>query len=204
MVFSKTSSGIAQESRHHRSPPSKTNLNEAASQGIAIRPKRTITINAAQTGHLVLSTLHTNSAAETLTRMMNMGVPSFNIATSVSLIIAQRLGRRLCNSCRQPADIPKDVLLAEGFTQEQIDTGFTLYRPKGCDKCNGGYKGRVGIYEVVKITEELANMIMEEASSIKIAKQAQAEGFPNLRQSALKKVIEGVTSLEEANRVTKD
>ena len=162
-----------------------------------------IAIKAAQTGHLVLSTLHTNSAAETLTRMMNMGVPAFNIATSVSLIIAQRLGRRLC-SCKQPADIPKDVLLKEGFTQEQIDTGFTLFRPKGCDKCNGGYKGRVGIYEVVKITDELASMIMEEASSIKIAKQAQAEGFRNLRQSALLKVIEGVTSLEEANRVTKD
>ena len=163
-----------------------------------------IAIKAAQTGHLVLSTLHTNSAAETLTRMMNMGVPSFNIATSVSLIIAQRLGRRLCSACKQPFDVPKDVLLEEGFTQEQIDTGFTLYRPKGCDKCNGGYKGRVGIYEVVKITGELANMIMEEASSIKIAKQAQAEGFRNLRQSALMKVIEGVTSLEEANRVTKD
>jgi type IV pilus assembly protein PilB len=163
-----------------------------------------IAIKAAQTGHLVLSTLHTNSAAETLTRMMNMGVPSFNIATSVSLIIAQRLGRRLCNSCKQAFDVPKDVLLEEGFTQEQIDTCFTLYRPKGCDKCNGGYKGRVGIYEVVKITDELANMIMEEASSIKIAKQAQAEGFRNLRQSALMKVIEGVTSLEEANRVTKD
>jgi type IV pilus assembly protein PilB len=162
-----------------------------------------IAIKAAQTGHLVLSTLHTNSAAETLTRMMNMGVPAFNIATSVSLIIAQRLGRRLC-SCKQPADVPKDVLLKEGFTQEQIDTGFTLYRPKGCDKCSSGYKGRVGIYEVVKITEDLASMIMEEASSIKIAKQAQAEGFRNLRQSALLKVIEGVTSLEEANRVTKD
>ena len=163
-----------------------------------------IAIKAAQTGHLVLSTLHTNSAAETLTRMMNMGVPAFNIATSVSLIIAQRLGRRLCNSCKQPSDVPQDVLLKEGFTQEQIDTGFTLYRPKGCDKCNGGYKGRVGIYEVVKITDELASMIMEESSSIKIAKQAQAEGFRNLRQSALLKVIEGVTSLEEANRVTKD
>ena len=162
-----------------------------------------IAIKAAQTGHLVLSTLHTNSAAETLTRMMNMGVPSFNIATSVSLIIAQRLGRRLC-SCKEAADIPKDVLLKEGFTQEQIDTGFKLYRPMGCDKCNDGYKGRVGIYEVVKITDELANMIMEEASSIKIAQQAEAEGFRNLRQSALLKVIEGVTSLEEANRVTKD
>lgn len=163
-----------------------------------------IAIKAAQTGHMVLSTLHTNSAAETLTRMMNMGVPAFNIATSVSLIIAQRLGRRLCVACKEPLKVPTDILLEEGFTQEQIDTGFTLYRPKGCDKCNGGYKGRVGIYEVVKITDELANMIMEEASSIQIAKQAQADGFRNLRQSALRKVIEGVTSLEEANRVTKD
>lgn len=163
-----------------------------------------IAIKAAQTGHLVLSTLHTNSAAETLTRMMNMGVPSFNIATSVSLIIAQRLGRRLCNSCKQPLDVPKETLLKEGFTEEQIETGFTLYTPKGCDKCNGGYKGRVGIYEVVKVTESLANMIMEEASSIQIARQAQQEGFRTLRQSALRKVIEGVTSLEEANRVTKD
>ena len=163
-----------------------------------------IAIKAAQTGHMVLSTLHTNSAAETLTRMMNMGVPAFNIATSVSLIIAQRLGRRLCVGCKEPLKVPTDILLEEGFTPEQIDTGFTLYRPKGCDKCNGGYKGRVGIYEVVKITDELANMIMEEASSIQIAKQAQADGFRNLRQSALRKVIEGVTSLEEANRVTKD
>jgi len=136
--------------------------------------------------------------------MMNMGVPAFNIATSVSLIIAQRLGRRLCSACKQAADVPKDLLLTEGFTQEQIDTGFTLFRPKGCDKCTNGYKGRVGIYEVVKITEILASMIMEEASSIKIAKQAEAEGFRNLRNSALRKVVEGVTSLEEANRVTKD
>ncbi len=163
-----------------------------------------IAIKAAQTGHLVLSTLHTNSAAETLTRMMNMGVPAFNIATSVSLIIAQRLGRRLCNSCKQPLDVPRDVLLKEGFTEEQIETGFTLYTPKGCDKCTGGYKGRVGIYEVVKITEALASMIMEEASSIEIARKAQQEGFRTLRHSALRKVMEGVTSLEEANRVTKD
>ncbi|MFP3977857.1 type IV-A pilus assembly ATPase PilB [Marinobacter sp. KMM 10035] len=163
-----------------------------------------IAIKAAQTGHLVLSTLHTNSAPETLTRMMNMGVPAFNIATSVSLIIAQRLGRRLCSACKQPREVPNEALLAEGFTEEQIATGFTLYHPKGCDKCNGGYKGRVGIYEVVKVTDQLANMIMEEASSIQIAKQAEAEGFRNLRQSALLKVIEGVTSLEEANRVTKD
>jgi len=163
-----------------------------------------IAIKAAQTGHLVLSTLHTNSAAETLTRMMNMGVPAYNIATSVSLIIAQRLGRRLCKACKQTIDVPKETLLKEGFTEEQIDSGLTLYRPKGCDKCNGGYKGRVGIYEVVKVTDELANMIMEEAGSIQIAKQAQKEGFRTLRQSALRKVMEGVTSLEEANRVTKD
>lgn len=163
-----------------------------------------IAIKAAQTGHLVLSTLHTNSAAETLTRMMNMGVASFNIATSVSLIIAQRLGRRLCKDCKEPYDVPQDVLLKEGFTQQQIDTGFTLYRPAGCDKCKNGYKGRVGILEVVKVTEEMENMIMNEASSIELARQARNEGFNSLRQSALQKVIQGVTSLEEANRVTKD
>ncbi|MDX1589233.1 MAG: type IV-A pilus assembly ATPase PilB [Oleiphilaceae bacterium] len=163
-----------------------------------------IAIKAAQTGHLVLSTLHTNSASETLTRMMNMGVASFNIATSVSLIIAQRLGRRLCKGCKKPLEVPRDVLLKEGFTEEQIDTGFTLYQPVGCDKCNKGYKGRVGIYEVVRITPEMQAMIMEEASSLALAKQARKEGFDSLRQSALKKVIQGVTSLEEANRVTKD
>ncbi|WP_097460136.1 type IV-A pilus assembly ATPase PilB [Mangrovitalea sediminis] len=162
-----------------------------------------IAIKAAQTGHLVLSTLHTNSAAETLTRMMNMGVPAFNIATSVSLIIAQRLARRLC-SCKEPLDVPKDVLLKEGFTEEQIETGFTLYHPKGCDKCNGGYKGRVGIYEVVRITKAMSSMIMEEASSIELSEQAQKEGFRTLRQSALLKVMQGMTSLEEANRTTKD
>ena len=132
-----------------------------------------------------------------------MGVPSFNIATSVSLIIAQRLGRRLCNGCKQPLDVPKETLLKEGFTEEQIETGFTLYTPKGCDKCNGGYKGRVGIYEVVKVTESLANMIMEEASSIEIARQAQPEGFRTLRQSARRQEHEGVTRLEADNRVTK-
>lgn len=163
-----------------------------------------IAIKAAQTGHLVLSTLHTNSAAETLSRMMNMGVASFNIATSVSLIIAQRLGRRLCGNCQQPYDVPQEALLKEGFTQEQIDTGFTLYRPVGCDKCKNGYKGRVGVLEVVRITEEMESMIMNEASSIELARQARNEGFNSLRQSALEKVIQGVTSLEEANRVTKD
>jgi len=163
-----------------------------------------IAIKAAQTGHLVLSTLHTNSAAETLSRMMNMGVASFNIATSVSLIIAQRLGRRLCGNCKQPYDVPHEALLKEGFTQEQIDTGFTVYRPVGCDKCKNGYKGRVGILEVVRVTEEMEEMIMNEASAIELARQARNEGFNSLRQSALEKVIQGVTSLEEANRVTKD
>jgi type IV pilus assembly protein PilB len=161
-----------------------------------------IAIKAAQTGHMVMSTLHTNSAPETLTRMINMGVPAFNIATSVSLIIAQRLARRLCSNCKQPADVPEEALTKEGFTKEQIDTGFTLYKPKGCDKCSNGYKGRVGIYEVVKITPTLSQLIMSEATSIEIAKQADIEGFNNLRKSALIKAIEGVTSLEEVERVT--
>lgn len=163
-----------------------------------------IAIKAAQTGHMVMSTLHTNSAAETLTRMLNMGVPAFNIATSVSLIIAQRLGRRLCSSCKEPLDVPDEVLEKEDFTKEQIETGFTLYKPVGCDKCSGGYKGRVGIYEVVKITPTISELIMKEATSIEIAKAAQEEGFNNLRQSALKKAVEGVTSLQEVERVTKD
>lgn len=163
-----------------------------------------IAIKAAQTGHMVMSTLHTNSAPETLTRMINMGVPAFNIATSVSLIIAQRLARRLCSNCKEPTEIPRATLEKEGFTKEQIDTGFTLYKPKGCDKCNNGYKGRVGIYEVVKITPKLSQLIMKEATSLEIAEQADIEGFNNLRKSALLKAIEGVTSLEEVERVTKD
>ena len=163
-----------------------------------------IAIKAAQTGHLVLSTLHTNSAAETLTRLRNMGVPSFNIATSVSLIIAQRLARRLCPECKEIYSVPREVLKEEGFTDEQIATGFKLYRPKGCAKCKGGYKGRVGIYEVVRITPPMQELIMNDASSLELARQASKEGFRNLRQSALRKVIEGVTSLEDANRVTKD
>jgi len=163
-----------------------------------------IAIKAAQTGHMVMSTLHTNSAPETLTRMINMGVPAFNIATSVSLIIAQRLARRLCSNCKEPADIPNETLEKEGFTKQQIETGFTVYKPKGCDKCSKGYKGRVGIYEVVSVTPSLAQMIMAEATSIEIAAQADKEGFNNLRKSALVKAIEGVTSLEEVERVTKD
>ena len=163
-----------------------------------------IAIKAAQTGHLVMSTLHTNSAAETLTRLRNMGVPSFNIATSVNLIIAQRLARRLCKSCKVPMDVPREVLLEEGFTPEKIDAGITIYGPVGCENCKDGYKGRVGIYEVVKITPAMQRIIMEDGNSIQISDVAQSEGFRNLRQSALMKAEEGVTSLAEVNRVTKD
>ncbi|WPO99308.1 type IV-A pilus assembly ATPase PilB [Pseudomonas sp. HR96] len=162
-----------------------------------------IAIKAAQTGHLVLSTLHTNSAAETLTRLMNMGVASFNIATSVNLIIAQRLARKLCSVCKRPAEIPRDVLIEEGFPAERIGT-FTVYEPVGCDVCNGGYKGRQGIYEVVRNTKAIQQMIMESGNSIEIAKQMRKEGFNDLRTSGLVKVMQGVTSLAEVNRVTKD
>lgn len=161
-----------------------------------------IAIKAAQTGHMVMSTLHTNSAPETLTRMINMGVPSFNLATSVNLIIAQRLGRRLCSSCKTTIDVPKEVLIEEGFTEEDIATDFKLYQPVGCDKCNKGYKGRVGIYEVVKITPAISKIIMEGGNSLQIAEACQKEGFDDLRRSSLKKVMQGLTSLEEANRVT--
>ncbi len=165
-----------------------------------------IAIKAAQTGHLVLSTLHTNSAPETLTRLLNMGVPAFNVATSVSLIIAQRLARRLCSVCRKPAtDIPEEILKQEGFDEIGIPRSeFQLFHPVGCDKCNGGYKGRVGVYEVVRITPEIANLIMEGGNSLQIARTAKQAGFNNLRVSALRKVAIGLTSLEEANRVTKD
>ncbi len=162
-----------------------------------------IAIKAAQTGHMVMSTLHTNSAAETLTRLRNMGVPSFNIATSVNLIIAQRLARKLCNHCKKPLDIPREAQIQEGFPEDKIGT-FKIYRPVGCEQCNGGYKGRVGIYEVVKITPALQRIIMEEGNSIDIAQQMRADGFNDLRTSALLKAMQGITSLEEVNRVTKD
>ncbi|WP_300348676.1 type IV-A pilus assembly ATPase PilB [uncultured Alcanivorax sp.] len=161
-----------------------------------------IAVKAAQTGHMVLSTLHTNSAPETLTRLRNMGVPSFNIATSVVLIIAQRLARRLCEHCKTAVDIPEQSLLEMGFTEQDIGSGFTVYGPQGCEKCNNGYKGRVGIYEVVKITDGIARIIMEEGNSIEIADQCRKEGFNDLHRSGLVKVMHGVTSLEEVNRVT--
>ncbi|QDD89593.1 type IV-A pilus assembly ATPase PilB [Pseudomonas oryzihabitans] len=162
-----------------------------------------IAIKAAQTGHMVMSTLHTNSAAETLTRLRNMGVPAFNLATSVNLIIAQRLARKLCTKCKRVHEVPHEALLAEGFKEEEIGS-FTLYQPIGCEDCNGGYRGRVGIYEVVKITPALQQMIMEEGNSIEIAARMRTEGFNDLRRSGLVKAMQGITSLEEINRVTKD
>ncbi|MFJ2430549.1 type IV-A pilus assembly ATPase PilB [Pseudomonas sp. NPDC087804] len=162
-----------------------------------------IAIKAAQTGHLVLSTLHTNSAAETLTRLHNMGIPGFNIATSVSLIIAQRLARKLCSHCKKPIEIPRETLIKEGFPEERIGH-FTIYEPVGCDHCNGGYKGRVGIYEVVKNTPELQRLIMAEGNSLEIDSQMRRDGFDDLRTSGLHKAMQGITSLEEINRVTKD
>ncbi|WP_430293291.1 type IV-A pilus assembly ATPase PilB [Pseudomonas sp. B1-22] len=162
-----------------------------------------IAIKAAQTGHMVMSTLHTNSAAETLTRLLNMGVASFNLATSTNLIIAQRLARKLCPSCKKEHDVPRETLLHEGFPEERVGS-FKLYAPVGCENCKNGYKGRVGIYEVVKITPALQRIIMEEGNSIQIAEQARKEGFNDLRTSGLLKAMQGITSLEEINRVTKD
>jgi type IV-A pilus assembly ATPase PilB len=162
-----------------------------------------IAIKAAQTGHMVMSTLHTNSAAETLTRLRNMGVPAFNIATSVNLIIAQRLARKLCASCKKELDVPREALLREGFPEAALGS-FKIYGPAGCDNCKGGYKGRVGIYEVVKITPALQRIIMEDGNSLDISLQMRKDGFNDLRTSALLKAMQGVTSLEEVNRVTKD
>jgi type IV pilus assembly protein PilB len=133
-----------------------------------------------------------------------MGVPAFNIATSVTLIIAQRLGRRLCGDCKVVDDLPKEVLLKEGFTKEDLADKFKIYKAVGCDKCTNGYTGRVGIYQVMGISEEMGRLIMSGANSIDLADQAQKEGIDDLRRSALKKIMQGMISLEEANRVTKD
>ncbi|CAH9053040.1 hypothetical protein PSECIP111951_00741 [Pseudoalteromonas holothuriae] len=160
-----------------------------------------IAIKAAQTGHLVMSTLHTNSAPETLTRLLNMGVPAYNVASSVNLIIAQRLARRLCNHCKAPETLPKDELLKQGFAVEHLDD-ISLYTPQGCEHCTDGYKGRVGIYEIVKITPEISELIMSGGNSQEIAKIANKLGFANLRTSGLKKAASGMTSLSEINRVT--
>ena len=165
-----------------------------------------IAIKAAQTGHMVLSTLHTNSAADTLTRLINMGVPSFNIATSVSLIIAQRLARRLCLTCRQQHDVPEEALIKQGITPKQMTADTVVYRPdpEGCENCVNGYKGRVGIFEVIPVTRALQKIIMQEGNALEIGRQIKKEGYTTLRESGLLKVLEGVTSIEEINRVTLD
>ena len=163
-----------------------------------------IAIKAAQTGHLVLSTLHTNDAPKTLTRLVDMGVKPYAIASSVSLIIAQRLARRLCGNCKEPIEIPHEALLKEGFTEADIASGVTIFAAKGCSQCTNGYKGRVGIYQVMPCTETIGRIMMEGGNSMQIAGQAKSEGVADLRQSGLKKVKDGLTSLEEVNRVTVD
>ena len=162
-----------------------------------------IAVKAAQTGHMVMSTLHTNDAPQTITRMVNMGIPPFNIASAVNVIIAQRLGRRLHKESKVIADIPKETLLKEGFTQEDLSgPDFKLYAPGDSEEAPGGYKGRVGIYQVMPISEELGRLIMKEANAYELADQAKSEGINDIRRSGLLKAIQGVTSLEEINRVT--
>jgi len=161
-----------------------------------------IAIKAAQTGHLVLSTLHTNDAPRTLTRLVDMGVKPYAIATSVSLIIAQRLARRLCDNCKEATDIPREALEKEGFSAADIEKGVTVFSAKGCKQCNDGYKGRLGIFQVMEVSETMGRMIMEGGNAIQIADQATSEGVIDLRQAGLNKVKEGVTSLVEINRVT--
>ncbi len=162
-----------------------------------------IAIKAAQTGHMVFSTLHTNSAAETLTRLANMGVPSFNIATSVSLIVAQRLARRLCDQCKQPANIPQSALLQAGFDEADL-ANVQIFEPNGCENCNGGYRGRIGIYEMLPMSERIGHAIMEGGNALQIGKIASEEKVKTLRQSGLDMVLAGVTSLAEVERVTID
>jgi len=164
-----------------------------------------IAIKAAQTGHLVLSTLHTNDAPTTLTRLLNMGVAPFNVASSVILITAQRLGRRLCSQCKKPEDIPPEALLRAGFTEEDLDGSWQPYGPVGCDNCKGtGYKGRVGVYQVLPITDEMRQVIMRNGNALDIAEQARKEGVRDLRQSGLLKVKSGMTSLEEIEAITNE
>jgi type IV pilus assembly protein PilB len=156
-----------------------------------------IAIKAAQTGHMVYSTLHTNDAPSTLTRLMNMGVAPFNIASSVIMITAQRLARRLC-TCKQPLETPREVLLGAGFKEQELDGSWTPYGPVGCERClNSGYKGRVGIYQIMPITSEIERLILANANAMQIAEQAEREGVNSLRRSGLLKVRQGLTSLEE-------
>ncbi|MBK1733490.1 type IV-A pilus assembly ATPase PilB [Thiococcus pfennigii] len=163
-----------------------------------------IAVKAAQTGHLVLSTLHTNDAPQSLTRLANMGVAPFNIASSVLLIMAQRLVRRLCPHCRAAEDLPREALLIEGFTDAEIDEGVTIYRPVGCERCTKGYRGRTGIFQVMRVSETIGRLIMEGGNALQLADEAQREGVADLRRSGLSKVKAGITSLEELNRVTKE
>ncbi len=164
-----------------------------------------IAIKAAQTGHMVMSTLHTNDAPQTLTRIVDMGIQPFAIATAVNVITAQRLARRLCGNCKRPLEnVPKEALLKEGFSEEDIDSGLSIYEPVGCDQCNDGYKGRVGIYQVMPISEEMKRMVMEGRNAIDLADQAEREGIWDIRRSGVKKVQDGMTSLEELNRVTQE
>ena len=160
-----------------------------------------IAIKAAQTGHLVLSTLHTNSASATINRLFNMGIPAYNLAASLQLIIAQRLARKLCSKCKAPSNTPKQVLLDLGFTEGEL-TNHTIYKPRGCNQCTSGYKGRTGIYEVVKITDALAELIMQGASVREIDLKAREQGFPDLRMAGRKKVLAGLLSIDELTRVT--
>ncbi len=161
-----------------------------------------IAIKAAQTGHLVLSTLHTNDAPRTLTRLVDMGVKPYAIATSVSLIIAQRLARRLCDNCKEVREVPREALEKEGFEAEDIDDGLTIFGPVGCKSCNDGYKGRLGIFQVMEVSETMGKIIMADGNAMQIAEQAANEGVIDLRRAGLNKVKEGITSLEEINRVT--
>jgi len=163
-----------------------------------------IAIKAAQTGHMVMSTLHTNDAPTTLTRLMNMGVAPFNIASSVILITAQRLARRLCENCKAPADYPREALLTAGFTEKDFDGNWKLYRAVGCSNCSNGYRGRVGLYQVMPITEEIQRIILSSGNAMDIAQQAQKEGVRDLRQSGLIKVKAGLTTLEEVIAVTNE
>jgi type IV pilus assembly protein PilB len=161
-----------------------------------------IAIKAAQTGHLVLSTLHTNDAPKTLTRLIDMGVKPYAIATSVSLIIAQRLARKLCNNCKAPIEMPPEALLKEGYTEEEVELGIKIYKPVGCSSCTDGYKGRTGLYQVMPVTEEIQRIILQDGNAVDIAAQAAAEGIWDLRKSGLEKAKTGITSLDEVNQCT--
>ncbi|MEN1957636.1 type IV-A pilus assembly ATPase PilB [Luteimonas changyuni] len=163
-----------------------------------------IAIKAAQTGHMVLSTLHTNDAPQTIARLMNMGIAPYNITSSVTVVVAQRLCRRLCPRCKRPQDLPENALLAEGFTADEIHAGFTIYEAVGCDECTGGYKGRVGIYQVLPMSDEIQTIVLQGGNALQIAEAAKAAGVKDLRQSALLKARNGLTSLAEINRITVD